>query len=76
LYNFFASNDKLLKIYDKRYSPKFSKLINELLILESKNENTISILGWEFDITATIYKDATYKELKSGFEFLLKEEFL
>lgn len=74
MYNFFASNDKLLKIYDKRYNPKFSKLINELLILESKNEKIISILGWEFDITATIYKDATYKELKSGFEFLLKEE--
>ena len=61
--NFFASNNRLLELYNKRGTPKFSKLINELLNLEIKDEKFISILGWELDVTVTIYADANTKEL-------------
>src|SRR5690348_7647199 len=72
----FMSNSKLLDILDQINDNQISKrklpqILKDLLILEIKNERSISILGWEFDVSIAIYSSATSREVSSGFDFLI-----
>jgi hypothetical protein len=72
----FMSNSKLLDIIDQINDNQISKrklpqILKDLLILEIKNERSISILGWEFDVSIAIYSSATSSEVRSGFDFLI-----
>lgn len=64
--------DIIAQINDNRINKsELSQTLEDLLILEIKNERSISILGWEFDVQIAIYSSATSSEVKSGFDFMV-----
>jgi hypothetical protein len=68
------SNIKLLTVVGKINDASLPRLLKDLTSLEIKDERSISIIGWDFDIPCTIYSYATANEVKSGLDFLLAKD--
>lgn len=64
------SNRKLCEVLEHVKLNDFRKLLTDLLALTIRNQRSISIIGWEFNTSCTIYCDATASEVVSGWKFL------
>ncbi len=65
------SNRKLEEILNHADKSNFTQLLTDSLILELPDHRSISIVGWQFDTSCTLYSSATSNETKSGWDFLL-----
>jgi hypothetical protein len=70
------SNRKLVDFINRRKanpssSSNIAQELKDLCVFEFIDEQVISIIGWEFDVSVCIYYSANSNDVKSGFDFVM-----